>query len=120
MNNEETSYEQNLARLIQASCGAETRVTSSSRHQLRRRLLTECRARPAPDEFPKAALGILTCVLLLLVVGGALSGLGRVSLPADSAALSLLYVLVLLNLLCLPASVLIIILRRRWKSCLSV
>jgi hypothetical protein len=120
MNNKETSYEQNLARLIQASCGEETRVTSSARHQLRQRLLAECRTRSAPDEFPKVVLSILTCVVLLLVVGGTLSGLGRVSLPADSAALSLLYVLVALNLLCIPAAGLIIILHRRWKSCLSV
>ena len=39
MNNEETFYEQNLGRLLQASCGTETCVTPSARNQLRQRLL---------------------------------------------------------------------------------
>jgi hypothetical protein len=63
-------------------------------------------------------LGVLTCVLLLLVAGGALAGLGRGSLPASSTALAPFCALVLLNLLCLPVASLVIILRR--KSCLSV
>ncbi len=120
MNNEETSYERNLGRLIQVSCGAETRVTPSARNQLRQRLLAECRAQSAPDEFPAVVLGILTSVLLLLVIGGVWTGWCRGLLPANSAASSLFVALVLLNLLCLPATSLIIILRRRWRSCLSV
>jgi hypothetical protein len=120
MNNEETSYEQNLGRLIQASCGAETRVTPSARHQLRQRLLAECRARSAPAEFPAIVLGVLTFVLLLPVAGGVLAVLGRGSLPANSAVLSPFCAMVLDNLLCLPIASLVIILCRRWRSCLSV
>jgi len=118
MNNRETSCEQNLGRLLQASCGAEARVTPAARHQLRQRLLAECRAQSAPAEFPAVMLGVLTCVLLLLVAGGALAGLGRGSLPASSTALAPFCALVLLNLLCLPVASLVIILRR--KPCLSV
>ena len=70
MKNEETSYEQNLARLIQASCGPETRVISSAGRKLRQRLFSECRLRSTLDEFPKIALGILIGILLLLVTGG--------------------------------------------------
>lgn len=119
MNSEETFYEQNLTRLIQVSCGPETRVTSSADSQLRQRLLTECRHWSARDEFPKVVLGILTGILLLLAAGGVWAGLGHNCLPADYVALLPFVVPVLLNLLCLPAAGLIIILHRRWRSCLS-
>ena len=118
MNDRETFCEQNLGRLLQASCGAEARVTPAARHQLRQRLLAECRAQSVPAEFPAVVLSGLTCVLLLLVAGGALAGLGWGSLPASSTALAPFCALVLLNLLCLPVASLVIILRR--KSCLSV
>lgn len=113
MNNKKTSYEQNLARLIQAGCGSETRVTSCARRQLRQRLLAEYHNRPVPDEFPKVVLGILTGILLLLAMGDVWAGLSRDWLPVDYAALSPFFALFLLNLLCLPAAGLIIILRRR-------
>lgn len=118
MNNQETSWEQNLGRLLRASCGAEARLGPTARHQLCQRLLAECRVRSAPAEFPAVVLGVLTCVLLLLVAGGALAGLGRGSLPASSSALAPFCALALLNLLCLPVASLVIVLRRR--SCLSV
>jgi len=118
MNNRETSWEQNLGRLLQASCGAEARVTPAARHQLRQRLLVECRAPSAPAEFPAVVLGVLTCVLLLLLAGGVLAGLGRGSLPASSTALGPFCALVLLNVLCLPVASFVIVLRR--KLCLSV
>jgi hypothetical protein len=115
MTDEETFYEQNLGRLIRASCGPETRVTPFARHQLRDQLETESRARSAGAEFPAVVLGVLTGVLLLLVIGGVWTGWGRGSLPANRAVWSPFCVLVLLNLLCLPAAGLVIILRRRWS-----
>lgn len=119
MNSEETSFERNLARLIQASCGPETRVTSSAGQQLRQQLLTECSHRTAQDEFPKVVLGILTGIILLLTAGGVWAGLGHNCLPVDYVVLSPFIVPVLLNFLCLPAAGLIVILHRRWRSCLN-
>ena len=120
MSHEETSYEQNLGRLIQAGCGPETRVTPSVRYRLRRQWLNEYPTRSAPDEFPQVVLGLLTGVLLLLVLGGTWAGWEHGWLPVNSAAASLMVALVGLNLLCLPTAGIIVILRRRWRSCLSV
>ena len=120
MNHKETSYERNLGPLIRGSCGPDIRVTPNARRQLRQRLLNEYCVRSAPDEFPQLVLSILTGVLLMLVIGGVWTSRGRDWWPINSTVLSLLVALVGLNLLCLPTAGLIIILRRRWKSCLSV
>ena len=116
MNNEEASYEQNLGRLLQVSCGAEARVTPAARDRLRRRLSAECRA--APAEFPAVVLGVLTCILVLRAAGSAAASLHPGSLLANATAFSPFGALVLVNFLCLPVASLVIVLRRR--SCLSV
>ena len=60
MNDHETNFEQNLGRLIKASCGPETGVSPAARERLRRELAATLRHRLQPAEFPATALGLLT------------------------------------------------------------
>lgn len=115
MNEQGDSFEQNLGRLLRASCGPEARVTPAERERLRQELASAFCARPKPTEFPGVVLGILTCLVLLF--GGAWGvavWVGGAGLPGGSPGAPFA-ALVVVNLLAIPVASVVIILRR--KSC---
>lgn len=117
MNQQKSQFDQNLERLIQASCGPEMRPKPAAREQLHQRLSAELREMRRQEEFPAGILAVLSGVVLLLAAASFL-------LPSFVAVrlfygseLNPIGFLVLANLTCLPIASLVIILRR--KSCLS-
>lgn len=114
MNDPETNFEQNLARMLQASCGPETRVTPGARERLRHELAATLRHRLQPAEFQATALGLLTALVLLLFAAwsacawpGAAGLAGR--LPSGP-----ILALVVVNLVGIPVASLVIVLRRKY------
>ena len=114
MNDHETNFEQNLGRLIKASCGPETGVSSAARERLRRELADTLRHRRQPAEFPATALGLLAAlVLLLFAIWGAGAWPGAAGLAGRLPSGPIL-ALVVVNLVGIPAASLVIVLRRKY------
>ena len=115
MNEQGDTFEQNLGRLLRASCGPETRVTPAVRERLRQELAAALCARLKLAEFPGFVLGMLTCLVLLFGgVWGVAAWLGGAGLPGGSSG-GPFAALVVVNLLAIPVASVVIILRR--KSC---
>jgi hypothetical protein len=117
MNQQESQFDQNLERLIQASCGPETRPKPSAREQLHQRLSAELREIRRQEEFPAGILAVLSGVVLLLVAASFLSPSYTAVRISHGFELNPIGFVILVNLACLPIASLVIILRR--KSCLS-
>ena len=114
MNDGETNFEQNLGRLLQASCGPETRVTPAMRERLRHELAATLGAHPQPAEFAGAALAALTCLVFLLCAAWSLRAWpGGTGLPAKFSTVPVM-VLILVNMLGIPVASLVIVLRRKY------
>lgn len=110
MNDHETNFEQNLARMLKASCGPGTRVTPDARERLRHELAATLRVRRQPSEFPGAALAALSLLVLLLWAAAWPGGAG---LPGKFPAVPVM-VLAVVNLAGIPIASLVIVLRRRY------
>lgn len=109
-----TVFEANLERLLQSTCGPAVRATSAMGTKLRREWLAEVRRQTRPPEFPTAVLwvmsGVLALIAIISVVSRSTYGWSLLNLAITEP----FGVLVLANLLCLPAASLVIILRRKY------
>lgn len=108
----DTPFEQNLGRLLRASVGPAARPAAGTREALRRRLSAEIRRSPAPAEFPRPVLALLSAVALLAAAAGLAARTGILGTVAWSA-LSLPALLLVANYLSLPLACAIIVLRRK-------
>jgi hypothetical protein len=115
MNDRETNFEQNLGRLIKASCGPENYASSDARERLRRDLAATLHQRLQPVEFPAASLGLLTVMVLLLLASCGLSSWRGSHELAGRLLNSPMLTLVIVNMACIPIASLIIILRRKYE-----
>lgn len=114
MNNHETNFEQNLARLLQASCGPDALPSPAAKEQLRRKLLAAQCSQRQSGEFPATALGLLTAlVFALLAICGLFAAAGATGLAAHLANSPLLAV-VAVNVFGIPFASLAIVLRRKY------
>lgn len=114
MNDREANFEENLRRLLRASCGPETRVTPAARERLCHELAVTLGARPQPAEFAGTALAALTCLVLLLCAAWSLRAwTGCAGLPANFTTVPVM-VLILVNMLAIPVASLVIVLRRKY------
>ena len=117
MNQQESQFDRNLASLIHASCGPETRLTPFAREQLHHRLSAALREKRRHEEFPAGILALFSGVVFLLAAAIFLSSL----IPSLGLPRSFVFnpagLLVLVNLAFLPIASLVIVLRR--KSCLN-
>ena len=114
MSDHEINFEQNLGRLMKASCGPETGLSSAARERLRRELAATLRHRLQPTEFPATALGLLTAfVLLLFAAWGACAWPGTAGLAGRLPSGPIL-ALVAVNLVGIPVASLVIVLRRKY------
>ena len=114
MNDHETNFEQNLGRLMKASCDPETGVSPVARERLRRELAATLHHRLQPAEFPATALGLLTAlVLLLFAAWGAGAWPGGAGLAGRLPSGPLL-ALVIVNLAGIPVASLVIVLRGKY------
>ncbi|HSJ58285.1 MAG TPA: hypothetical protein VLC95_13965 [Anaerolineae bacterium] len=106
--------EENVRRLIESALGAGARLRPEARRQALARVCAEVRARRTAVSFPDTVIallgGLLTCALAGLLL---LAASGQVSLPGGNPALHLLSVVLALNLILVPVSGTIIIVRRQ-------
>lgn len=114
MKNRKVYFEENLKRLLQASCGTEVAVTSAMRERLHARLIHMLHRRSQPAEFPESVLGFLTGLIFLpCLAWAACAWWGTVDL-AGCVLNGPILALVIINLIGIPIASLTIILRRKY------
>lgn len=113
MDHSDDLLESNTARLIEAGLGGEARPDPALREALRRRLVGELRAGLALPAFPEKALGLLTALGLLAVLGAAVQ-FSQAGMEAfENGLWPVLLLILLLNLALTPVASIVIVLRRR-------
>jgi hypothetical protein len=114
MNDHETNFEQNLARLLPSSCGPETAPSPATREQLRRKLMAaQCPQRQS-DEFPASVLGILTFLIFVMLATWIVCAAAGAGSMAGRLASHSIFAIVIVNVLGAPVAGLAIVLRRKY------
>lgn len=109
----DTPFEANLGRLLQASVGPAARPAAGPREALRQRLSAEIRRRPAPAEFPRPVLALLSAAALLAAAACLSAHMGILG-AASRSTLTAPALLLVANYLSLPlACIIIVVLRRK-------
>lgn len=117
MNEQESRSDRYLERLIQTSCGPETRLAPFAREQFRQRLFAASRKKRRREEFPAGLLALFSGLVLLLAAASLLPLWDTSLRLLQDSGSNPLELLVFANLACLPIASIVIILRR--KSCPS-
>lgn len=114
MTDERASHgKDNTERLLASALGGEARLPPAASRRGRERVLAEVRSRRAAVPFPDAVVALLGGLLVCALAGLALLSLtGSVALD-DNPALLLLGAALALNLVLVPVSASVIVLRRQ-------
>jgi hypothetical protein len=114
MSDPNPTFEANLERLMQSSCGPNVRTTAAMKDDLRHAFLANLRLQPRAAEFPTPVLwlmgGVLALIAMVLAAPHWSSGWPVVYSPLTEP----FGLLVLVNLVCLPIAALVIIIRRKY------
>jgi hypothetical protein len=114
MNDPHEYVEENLARLIQAGFGSESRLDPTARAQMLRRLTNDLRARQRVVALPQWIVVALTGFLVLLAAWLVFQHqLAAIPLELNLAYPVAAFILIL-NLIFIPVSSIFIVLRRRY------
>jgi hypothetical protein len=114
MSDREANFEQNLGRLLRASCGPEVDVTPAARERLHAEFALMVHRRLQPAEFPETALAFLTALILLPWIVWAACAWGGAGSLAARVLNGPILALIVLNLTSIPVAGLVIVLRRKY------